>query len=127
MNKIKKKQDECTKKLNQYKTFQEILDINPSQIKEIDDFNKKYDIRYRLWKNRETFASNQYHWYRDNFLELDANEIFSSVKDYEKECVMLKAQIGRDQKDEVLEQLTTDVKLVSNNLNLIQALGNKNM
>lgn len=65
--------------------------MNPTVIKEIDEFNKKYDIRYRLWKNRETFAANHHHWYRDNFLELDANEIVASVKEYEKECVVLKS------------------------------------
>jgi hypothetical protein len=80
---------------------------------------KKYDIRYRLWKNRETFSDNSKKWYLDNFLDLDANEIVQSVKEYEKETVVLKMALPRDTKDEVLEALTTEVKMVSNNTNLI--------
>lgn len=45
LNKIKKKFDDSVKRLNQYKSYQEILEINPSVIKELDDFNKKFDVR----------------------------------------------------------------------------------
>mmetsp|Transcript_9244 Transcript_9244/g.8680 ORF Transcript_9244/g.8680 Transcript_9244/m.8680 type:complete len:356 (-) Transcript_9244:2253-3320(-) len=128
LTKIKKKTDESQKKLAQYKGYQEILDINPVVIKEIDDFQKRYDVRHKIWKNRETFDDSQNKWLaQTNFLDLDANEVVNSVKDYEKECLVLKANFPRDNKDEVLEQLTTEVKKVAAHGNLIMALGNKNM
>ena len=75
LNKIKKKFDESGKRLNQYKSYQEIMEISSSQIKEIDDFNKKYDVRFKLWKNRERFSELHRHWYYDFFVDQDANEI----------------------------------------------------
>jgi hypothetical protein len=59
---IKKKFDESTKRLNQYKTYQESLDLNAAPIKEIDDFNKKFEVRFKLWKNREQFDESQNKW-----------------------------------------------------------------
>lgn len=50
-----------------------------------------------------------------------------TVKEYDRENLVLKQNFPRDQKDEVLEALTTEVKMVSQNSNLILALGNKNM
>ncbi len=90
LNKIKKKFDESVKRLNQYKSYQEILEINPTAIKEQDDFTKKYDIRFKLWKNREKFSELSRHWYYDFFVELDANDIVQTVKDYEKDNLLLK-------------------------------------
>ena len=70
--------------------------MNPAQIKEIDDFNKKYDVRFKLWKNREKFSELQKHWYYDNFIDLDANDIATTMKEYEKDNLMLKQQLPRD-------------------------------
>lgn len=75
LSKIKKKFDDYTKRANTYSQYQEILDVNPTTIKEIEDFTKKYDLRYKLWKSRETFTESSKHWYNDFFLELDAQEI----------------------------------------------------
>ncbi len=75
LNKTKKKFDESCKRLSQYKSYQETLDINPTPIKEIDDFTKKFDVRQKLWKNRDKFAELTRHWYYDYFTDLDANEV----------------------------------------------------
>ena len=96
LGKIKKKYDESVKKLNQFKQYQEILEINPTPIKEQEEFTKKYDIRYKLWKNREKFAELYRHWYYDFFVELDANEIVQTIKEYEKDNLILKQQLPRD-------------------------------
>lgn len=125
--KAKKKFDESVKRLNQYKSYQEILEINPTPIKEVEDFTKKFEVRQKLWKNRERFAELSRHWYYDYFTEMDSNEIVQIVKDFEKDNLVLKQQLPRDVKDEVLEQLQQEVKVVSQHCNLISALGNKNM
>lgn len=90
LNKIKKKADDSVKRLDQYKKYQEILEVNPAVVKEIEEFQKKFDVRHKLWKNREKFAENHRKWYFDNFLELDANEIVQIVKDFEKDNLLLK-------------------------------------
>lgn len=59
-------------------------------IKELEDFAKKYDVRFKLWKNREKFQDLYKHWYFDNFQELDANEISNTVKEYERDNLILK-------------------------------------
>lgn len=90
LSKIKKKFDDSVKRLNTYKSYQEILEINPSVIKEMDDFTKKFDIRHKLWRNREKFAELSRHWYYDFFVDLDAVEIVQTVKEYEKDNLILK-------------------------------------
>ena len=73
LTRIKKKFDESVKRLNQYKSYQEILDINSSEVKEVADFTKKYELRYKLWKNRETFDESQHKWLQQSFfLDIDA-------------------------------------------------------
>lgn len=96
LSKIKKKADDSVKRLDQYKKYQEILEVNPGAIKEIEDFQKKFDVRHKLWKNREKFAEYHRKWYFDNFMELDANEIVTIVKEYEKDNLLLKQQLPRD-------------------------------
>ena len=73
--KVKRKFDDYTKKVKTYHQYQDILEVNPTAMKEVDDFNNKYDVRHKLWKNRENFNDLQKHWYNDNFLELNAVEI----------------------------------------------------
>jgi hypothetical protein len=90
LNKAKKKFDESCKRLNTYKSYQEILEINPTVIKEVDEFTKKFDVRQKLWKNREKFAELSRSWYYDYFTELDANEVVQTVKDYEKDNLVLR-------------------------------------
>lgn len=55
LTRIKKRSDESVKKLNQYKGFEETLEKQITVVKEIDDFNNKYDFRFKLWKDREQF------------------------------------------------------------------------
>jgi len=105
LGKIKKKFDDSVKRLNQYKSYQEILEINSTPIKEVEDFTKKFEVRQKLWRNREKFAELSRHWYYDYFTEMDSNEIVQTVKDFEKDNLVLKQQLPRDVKDEVLEQL----------------------
>lgn len=125
--KIKKKFDESVKRLGQFKSYQETLGIAVTHIPEVEEFEQKYFVRNRLWTIRSTFADHQKRWYHENFLEQDAAAICLHVKERESELVKLKAKVGRDAKDEVLEAATADVKTVSRHSNLIAALGNKSM
>jgi len=52
---VKKDFDDTVGKLTRYRQYQESLDIVPVEIKELNDFTKKYDVRYKLWNNLKTF------------------------------------------------------------------------
>jgi hypothetical protein len=126
-NRIRRKFDESVKRLAQYKAYQETLKLPITDIPEVEEFEQKFHLRNRLWTIRHTFADQQKRWYYENFLEQDAATICSTVKERESELLKLKAKLGRDVKDEVLEAATADVKNVSRHSNLIAALGNKSM
>lgn len=46
---IKKRFDSSVERLAQYKAYQETLKIPPTPIPEVDDFEKKFGVRHRLW------------------------------------------------------------------------------
>jgi hypothetical protein len=60
--KIKKEFDDTVGKLTRYRQYQESLDIAPVEIKELNDFQKKYDVRYKLWNNLKTFREKSNMW-----------------------------------------------------------------
>jgi len=125
--KIKKKFDGSVERLNQFKAFQETLKLPPAAIPEVAEFEKHFGIRHKLWQIRLTFGEQQRRWYGENFREQDAPAIVATVKERESELIKLKAQIGRDNKDEVHEAATREVKDVARYGNLIAALGNQAM
>jgi len=96
-------------------------------VPEIEEFETKFGLRQRLWTIRHDFGNDNKRWYRENFRDQDALKIVETVKANESELVKIKAKMGRDTKDEVLEAATTEVKNVSRHKDLIQALGNKAM
>ncbi len=123
--KIKKDFDDTVGKLTRYRQYQESLDIVPVEIKELNDFQKKYDVRYKLWNNLKTFREKSNLWLTKAFRDQDAEEIVNSVKEFDRDNLFLKQQLGRDTNDLVLEQLRQEVKEFGVNNNLILALGNR--
>jgi len=125
--KIKRKFDDSVARLNKLKWNQEVLKADPIPIPEVDDFAQKFQIRHRLWDIRHTFAGQQRQWYQENFREQDAAVICATVRERESELIKLRAKMGREVKDEVLEATTNDVKNVSRHSALIAALGTPSM
>jgi hypothetical protein len=125
LNKTKKKFDDFRKRALTYNQYQETLDAPVIPLKEITEFDKKWDLRFKLWKCRDTWDENHRHWFHDNFAEVDTLDMEKKVKEYERDMMYLKQNLSRDTKDEVLEKLMGDVKVVSINLGLIMYLGNK--
>jgi hypothetical protein len=54
LQRIKKDFDDSMGKLNRYKQYQESLDVAPQEIKELAEFQKKFDVRNNLWVNLKT-------------------------------------------------------------------------
>jgi hypothetical protein len=77
LNRIKKEFDDTLKKITQYRQYQETLDLVPVEIKEIVEFQKKYDVRFKLWNNLKTFREKSTMWLTKPFRELEAQEIVS--------------------------------------------------
>lgn len=66
-------------------------------------------------------------WYINNFREQDAENIVKTVAKFAKDNLQLKMKMEKGERDEVLEELTRDVKEVEAHKNLIMALGSKAM
>lgn len=125
LTRIKKDFDETVRQLTKFRQYQESLDVPTVEIKELGDFTKKYDVRYKLWNNLKTFREKSSMWLTKPFRDLDANEIVAQVKDFDKDNLMLRQQLPRDQADQVLEALKAEVKEFGHHNNLVLALGNK--
>ncbi len=64
---IKKDFDDSLGKLNRYRQYQESLDVAPVEIKEVTEFQKKYDVRFKLWNNLKTFREKSNIWFNKAF------------------------------------------------------------
>ena len=90
LNRIKKEFDDTLKKITQYRQYQETLDLPPVEIKEIVEFQKKYDVRYKLWNNLKTFREKSSNWLTKPFRDQDAQEMVGQVKEFERDNLMLR-------------------------------------
>jgi len=59
-----------------------VLEVGHAEIEEVKLFDDRYEKRFRLWKNRDTFHEQHRVWYLDNFEEQDAEKIVKTVEDY---------------------------------------------
>jgi hypothetical protein len=125
LNRIKKEFDDTLKKITQYRQYQETLDLPPVEIKEISEFQKRYDVRFKLWNNLKTFREKSSMWLTKPFRDLDAQEIVGQVKEFDRDNLMLRQQLPRDNPDQILEALKAEVKEFGHHNNLVLALGNK--
>ena len=125
LEKLKKRFEESQKRAETYILSQQILGQQVTPIEEIDEFERKWEARYRLWKWRDDWDQDHAIWYEETFQGQDALEIEKSIKEYEKEVTWLKQNLQREMKDEVWEKLNEDVRGVSAIKDLILDLGNK--
>lgn len=125
LQRIKKDFDDSISKLNRYRQYQENLDAPPPEIKELQEFQKKYDVRYKLWINLKNFREKSNIWFNKAFREQDANEIVTQIKEFDRDNLLMRAQLPRDVPDQVLECLKTEVKDIIHYCNVMMALGNK--
>ena len=92
------------------------------------EFEKKFQLRFTLWYNRNEFDKLQRKWYQENFKEQNADEIIETVRKYNTQNMKIRrTEFAADEKDEVLEALTSEVMRVKDHSRLISALGNKAM
>lgn len=92
------------------------------------EFEKKFQLRFTLWNNRNEFDKLQRKWYQENFKEQNAEEIIETVRKYNTQNMKIRrTEFAADEKDEVLEALTAEVMRVKDHTRLISALGNRAM
>ena len=127
LKKLKNKFESCTEKLDLYRTYEKILGVPAADIPEIEKFNVKFNRREKIWSNLDTFREQKTKWYNDNFKKMDAEAIVKTVGKFAKENIDMKNRLKKDEKDEVLEDLTREVKEVEAQKHLILALGQRAM
>ena len=98
-----------------------------AEIPEIELFNTKFNRREKIWSNLESFREQKTKWYNDNFKKMDAEAIVKTVQKFAKENIDMKNRLKKDEKDEVLDDLSREVKEVEAQKALILALGQKAM
>jgi dynein heavy chain len=124
---LKKGFDKSVVKLAQLQAFQATLKLPAPAVPEVEEFERKYALRHRLWEIRQTFGEQQRRWYGENFRDQDAQAIVTTVAERSAELVKMKFALGRDTQDEVLAAATAEVRDVQRHASLIAALGNPSM
>jgi hypothetical protein len=109
LGRIKKQYDKSVKQINTYNAYQKTLEQPVTEIAEVEDFEKKYDVRYKLWYYRQHFSEKQKEWYEENWRSVDAAEILTLVKTRETEITKLKYALP-DSGDEILVCLADEVR-----------------
>lgn len=125
VDKIKNKFDPYRKTAIYNSDAQKILGQQVTTLDEIEEFDKKWEARYRLWKTRNEWDQDYNTWFMEVFQGQDSLAIEQKLKEYEKDITWLKQNLPRDKKDEVLEKLTEDIRNTSSMKDLILDLGNK--
>ena len=75
LQRIKRDFEDTMGKLNRYKQYQESLDAAAVEIKELAEFQKKFEVRNNLWTNLKAFREKSNVWFNKAFRDNDANEI----------------------------------------------------
>lgn len=70
-------------------------------------------MRSKLWTNLRNFREKSNIWFNKAFRDQDANEIVNSIKEFERDNLILRTQLPRDVPDQVLETLRQEVKDVA--------------
>ena len=123
LNKLRKEFESKQKESNNFNNYQEVLGIQPKEVKEIKDFQKKFETRHLLWDSLFTWNKQHNSWFNDNFFDIDVVQLEKDVKEYERKAMTLRSSL-RDRKDMVVELLLNNVKNVTQYLSLIIDLGN---
>ena len=124
-DKIKSRFEPLRKTATYNMDAQKILNQQVTQMEEIDEFDRRWEARHKLWKTRNDWDQDYNTWFNEVFQGQDALEIEQRLKEYEKDMTWLKQNLPRDIKDEVLEKLIEDVRGTSNMKELVLDLGNK--
>lgn len=90
LQRIKRDFEDTMGKLNRYKQYQESLDSQPAEIKELADFQKKFEVRNNLWTNLRTFREKSNVWFNKAFRDNDANDIVTVIKEFERQNLIFR-------------------------------------
>jgi hypothetical protein len=96
-----------------------------TEVPEIDEFDRKWDARYKLWKTRNDWDQDYNTWFNEVFQGQDSLEIEKKLKDYEKDLLWLKQNLPKDKRDEVFDKITEDIRGAASMKDLVLDLGNK--
>jgi dynein heavy chain, axonemal len=125
VDRIKNKLDPYKKQALYNLDAQRSLGQQPAEISEIEEFDKKWEARYRLWKTRNDWDQDYNTWFNEVFQGQDSLEIEKRLKEYEKDLTWLKQNLPRDKRDEVLEKIAEDIRGAASMKELVLDLGNK--
>ena len=125
--KIKKKYDGMSKKIEEYRDYEQVLAADAAEIPELEAFDTRYEKRSQLWNNRANFTDQHKKWYLEPFEEQDAEAIVKQVQDYQTQNITAKMKLKKGEKDDVLAAFSQEVQEVVDHSDLIKALGCKDL
>ena len=86
--------------------------MQPKEVKQLKEFQKKYETRFILWDALSNWNRQYHSWFNDNFFDLKVDDFERDVKEYERKAMTLRSSL-RDRKDLVVELLLNQVKNVT--------------
>lgn len=125
LTKIKTKFQKSLDKIETYRGYEEILNIEKRfKLEELKKFEESFSLRDELWQNRNEFKKDKKEWFDGFFKQQDSEATVAKIKKYNKTCQLIKAtRIPKGTSDDVLEQLFSEVVEVMKLTSLIGALG----
>ena len=96
----------------------------PANLKEINEFEKRYQARHTLWESLRTYDDNEAIWMHEEFMKLIVENVQSEWQDYDRKATMLKIELSKEKKDLVVDKLIRKVKGMEELLPIIMCLGN---
>ena len=100
--------------------------MSVTPIKELKDFDRKYEAKHLLLESLQTWGEKYVKWHESKFSELDVEQMVKEIKDYDSKSEKLKIELSKgEKKDAVVEKLYNEVKNVVAILGIIESIGNK--
>lgn len=127
MGRIKKRYDACNNKIKDYQEYEEVIELAHSPITEVEIFDTRFNKRETLWRSRYTFNEAIKKWYYDPLLGLDAEATCKEILGYQAQNIQMKMKMKKGEKDEVLDTFDREVNDVVAHVELIRALGCKDL
>lgn len=127
LKKVEGRFDKSMEDIEKFRSFEQTLGTEVIEIPEVEQFRAKFEKRQKIWKNWDDFQNLKNKWYNGNFKEQPAEDIVKQVNLYGKTNMEIRMKMAKTDVDEVLDELTKDVKVVDGHKNLILALGSKAM
>jgi hypothetical protein len=77
--------EKTMKKVEESRAFEKVLNVSEADIPQIEEFNRRFGKRDKLWRNRQDFKTKKTKWYLEEFLQQDAETTVKEIATYHRQ------------------------------------------